>query len=194
MLENNDKSTKDKGIKKMKNNLKTSYYLVDYENTGQKGIEDLSNLHEGDNLIVFYSYVCDNITLSLVEKLNEIGVKLSVIKATVGTKNALDFQLSSYLGYLIKEFGSNAQYYIVSDDKGYGCLCDFWNSFNIHVGLIGTDKQNNRYRFDRVLGSNNIIEDFEDAFKDEEYEEDEDEIHETDEDEDDNDYEEDEEE
>ena len=169
----------------MGNKLKTSYYLVNYENTKQKGIEDISYLKEGDNLVVFYSVVCDNIPLSLVEKLNKIGVKLSAIKAKVGTKNALDFQLSSYLGYLIKEFGSNAQYYIVSDDKGYGCLCDFWSNFNTHVELIGTNKQNNRCRFDTVLGSNNLMEAFEDAFKDEEDEEDE---------EDDNDYEEDEEE
>ena len=178
----------------MGNKLKTSYYLVDYENTKQKGIEDISYLKEGDNLIVFYSVVCDNIPLSLVEKLNKIGVKLSAIKAKVGTKNALDFQLASYLGYLIKEFGSNAQYYIVSNDKGNECLCDFWSNFGVYVGLVGTNKQNNRCRFDRFSCSNNIIEDFEDVFKDEEYEElyaeDEEEVDE----EDNNDYKEDEEE
>lgn len=47
-------------------------------------------------------------------------------KVKTGTKNALDFQLSSYLGMLIGQEQGNANYYIVSNDKGYDCICEFW--------------------------------------------------------------------
>ena len=42
-------------------------------------------------------------------------------------KNALDFQLSTYLGYLISENeGKNETYYIVSEDKGLAILTGYW--------------------------------------------------------------------
>ena len=44
-----------------------------------------------------------------------------------GTKNALDFQLSSYLGYIIRENEDKPyNYYIVSKDKGFECIINFW--------------------------------------------------------------------
>ena len=48
-------------------------------------------------------------------------------KVEVGVKNALDFQLSTYLGYLISENeGKNETYYIVSEDKGLAILTGYW--------------------------------------------------------------------
>lgn len=38
---------------------------------------------------------------------------------TDGTKNALDFQPSSYLGYRICNGNDSSLYYIVSNDKGF---------------------------------------------------------------------------
>ena len=58
----------------------------------------------------------------------------SCIEVYAGSGNALDFQLSSYLGYLIGLGYENANFYIVSNDKGYDCLCDFWqNLYNVNV-------------------------------------------------------------
>lgn len=47
---------------------------------------------------------------------------------TIKGHNALDFQLTSYLGLLIDRASSTEQtnFYIVSKDKGYTCLNDFW--------------------------------------------------------------------
>lgn len=111
-----------------------NYYLIDYENVGSEGIKALKDIKNKDMLIVFYS---ENSSQCLpLDILNEQTVCRS-IKVGVGTKNALDFQLSSYLGYLIgSDFESdviNTEYIIVSNDGGYDCLCNYWKSFSIKV-------------------------------------------------------------
>ena len=51
-----------------------------------------------------------------------------IFHETIKGHNALDFQLTSYLGLLIDRASSTEQtnFYIVSKDKGYTCLSDFW--------------------------------------------------------------------
>lgn len=53
-----------------------------------------------------------------------------------GTKNALDFQLSSYLGSLVSKKSSNVNFHIVSNDNGYDCLCSYWATFGKAVDRI----------------------------------------------------------
>ena len=67
----------------------------------------------------------------------KLKVQYSSFKAKVGTKNALDFQLAAHLGYLIGQ-GNNqeSKYYIVSNDKGYDCLCDYWKELDAVVERI----------------------------------------------------------
>ena len=45
----------------------------------------------------------------------------------------MDFQLSSYLGYLIATGFDSDEYTIVSNDTGYDCLCDYWENYSIKV-------------------------------------------------------------
>lgn len=103
-----------------------SYYLIDFENVRTDGVRNLVDLKSGDAVTIFYSEQCKNITLDVIEGLTRLGVQINCYKVKLGTKNALDFQLSSYLGYLIGKGNANEDYYIVSNDKGYDCLCDFW--------------------------------------------------------------------
>ena len=51
------------------------------------------------------------------------------------TKNALDFQLATQLGFLIAN-KSAEQYFIVSKDKGFEILSGYWKSRNLNVSLI----------------------------------------------------------
>ncbi len=53
----------------------------------------------------------------------------------MGSKNALDFQLATQLGYLIANKASDT-YYIVSKDKGFEILSSYWKSRNVLVTLI----------------------------------------------------------
>lgn len=103
-----------------------TYWLLDYENTHKQGLHGIENLKSNDIVYIFYS----NAT-NIPEFDHKIIPKCTIIlKPTENrTKNALDFQLSSQLGYLIHE-NINAhyesKYVIVSKDKGYNALQSFW--------------------------------------------------------------------
>ena len=113
-----------------------NYFLVDYENVRTDGIKDLKGVQEGDVMVVFYSENCKNITLDVLDSIIALKLKYSSFKVKVGTKNALDFQLTSYLGYLIGQGGMDTNYYIVSDDKGFEVVADFWKEQGIVVSCI----------------------------------------------------------
>lgn len=124
-----------------------NYYFVDFENVKTEGIQKLTNLKPDDAVIVFYSDVCKNINLDAINILTSQGIKLCCRKVNTGTKNALDFQLSSDLGYFIgreselKEHDHNTNsvsWFIVSNDKGYDCLCDYWKKQGVSVQRIQT--------------------------------------------------------
>ena len=113
-----------------------NYFLVDYENVRTDGIKDLKGVQEGDVMVVFYSENCKSITLDVLDSIISLKLKYSSFKVKVGTKNALDFQLTSYLGYLIGQGGMDTNYYIVSDDKGFEVVADFWKEQGIDVSCI----------------------------------------------------------
>ena len=114
-----------------------NYYLIDYENVRAEGIKDLTRVSKKDTIILFYSDNCKNISLDVMDIIIKLKAHYISFKAKVGTKNALDFQLSSYLGYLIGQGKSQeSKYYIVSNDKGYDCLCDYWKELGVTVERI----------------------------------------------------------
>ncbi|MCR5626643.1 MAG: hypothetical protein K6F99_04940, partial [Lachnospiraceae bacterium] len=113
-----------------------NYYLVDFENVRTDGIKDLKGVKEGDSMIFFYSENCKSTTLDFLDSLMELKIKYKSYKVKVGTRNALDFQLSSYLGYLIGKYGTNTNYYIVSDDKGFEVVAAFWKDQKIPVSCV----------------------------------------------------------
>ena len=104
-----------------------AYYLVDYENVKADGMYGVDQLGKKDCVCIFYSENASTLTFGLHEKLNQTKGKIVLQKVEVGVKNALDFQLSTYLGYLISENeGKNETYYIVSEDKGLAILTGYW--------------------------------------------------------------------
>ena len=57
----------------------------------------------------------------------------------MGTKNALDFQLATYLGYLICEQqreGIHPNYFIVTKDNGFTSLMVYWKAQGVPVRII----------------------------------------------------------
>ena len=50
-------------------------------------------------------------------------------------KNGLDFQLVSYLGYLLKSAGKT-EYIIISNDMGYDCVIHFWKEQGYKVSRM----------------------------------------------------------
>lgn len=113
------------------------YYLIDYENIRIKPEEicKLAYLEKKDEIIIFYSPQCKKIEKNIVKTMEEsLDVSVTYNKVECGSKNALDFQLATYLGYVISvKNKKNTTYYIVSNDKGYDCLCGYWNGRNKSV-------------------------------------------------------------
>ncbi len=115
-----------------------SIFLVDYENVHVEGFNGLSNCSENDLIKIFYTKGADTLTFGLHRRLSETKAKIEYLKVENGSKNALDFQLSSYLGFLIANHAEE-KYYIVSKDKGYEILTQFWSkykSINAQITLV----------------------------------------------------------
>ena len=100
-----------------------SYYLIDYEN--KKTLQGISTLTESDHVIFFYSNNSNTLNFSLHREIVNSPASFDYYEVAVGGKNALDFQLSSYIGYLISE-RPDESFFIVSSDKGFDDVIDFW--------------------------------------------------------------------
>ncbi len=109
-----------------------TYYLIDYENTGENGLEGISELGNNDQVVIFYSDNADKMSFGLHQKLQACYASIEFRKITIGKKNALDFQLAAYLGYLMAK-EENGVFCIVSKDLGYEVLLDFWKGKNIRL-------------------------------------------------------------
>ena len=116
-----------------------AYYLIDFENVKSRGMEGVELLTEEDTVCIFYSDNADSMTFDLHRKLNETKAKIIYHKVAVGTKNALDFQLATYLGYLICEQqreGIHPDYFIVTKDNGFTSLMVYWKAQGVPVRII----------------------------------------------------------
>ncbi len=113
------------------------YYFIDYENVHADGFIGVERITENDIVCVMYTERSKSISLEFIEKIGKQNARIESYKAGVGTKNALDFQLSSYMGYVIAKNSENdAVFYIVSRDTGFDCLVEFWKERNIKVKRI----------------------------------------------------------
>lgn len=128
-----------------------NYFFIDFENVHSSGLDGIENFGKDDVIYLMYTNTCKTIQLTVMDKLLHCGrdIKLNLVKVSVGTKNALDFQLSSYLGYLIaKTEKQKCSYYIVSNDTGYDFIVSFWNEQGVDVSRIpnflSLNKQENK--------------------------------------------------
>lgn len=110
-------------------------YLVDYENVKSNGLKGIDKLNKHDKVYIFYSVNAETLTFDVHIQINESQVEISYFKIDAGAKNALDFQLSTYLGYLIAQ-SDEEQYYIVSEDAGFDYVAKFWSKNNKKVKKI----------------------------------------------------------
>lgn len=101
-------------------------FLIDFENVHNDGLAGIDMLTENDEIVIFYSINADSISFELLHKFMFSKAKLNYYKVRRGGKNALDFQLSSYLGYRVKT-DPEAEFYIISKDNGFDFVIDFWS-------------------------------------------------------------------
>lgn len=114
-------------------------FFIDYENLCGNSLESIAfaELKKSDELIIFYSRNASKLTFEFHRDLEKIKAKKEYIMTEVGAPNALDFQLSSYLGAYVYKYPEK-EFYIVSKDKGFDRVCHFWQSRNIYVNRINS--------------------------------------------------------
>jgi len=112
-----------------------NYYFIDYENVKKTGLTGIEDLGVNDTVYVFYSKNVDTITFDILEKINMSQASIYYIKVDVGSKNALDFQLSSYMGYMIAK-EPESKCYLVSKDNGYKALIQFWSQRDVNITIL----------------------------------------------------------
>ena len=104
-------------------------YLVDTENVAAEWSVLADKAKKKDLFILFYTN--DSQRLSYHDLRLCSKNKLEYVRCHAG-QNALDFQLVSYMGYLIRKT-PEAKYIIVSRDKGYDPVVQFWKEEGIRV-------------------------------------------------------------
>ena len=117
-----------------------STYLVDFENVGVGGMDGVEKLSDHDRVVIFYGKQAAAVPFERHIEIASSRAEVRYIKVDKTGKNFLDFQLSSYCGYLI---GSTAEkdFIIVSRDNGFGSMEDFWDGKEMSGKLISMKRQ-----------------------------------------------------
>lgn len=106
-------------------------YLVDTENVGTAWKELLPQKGTKDMVILFYTENSPGISYVDLNVIRQYPSSFDMILCYPG-KNGLDFQMISYLGYLIKT-APKTEYVIISNDTGYDAAVKFWRDREIEV-------------------------------------------------------------
>lgn len=118
-------------------------YLVDFENVSSAGISGIQKLTKEDKVYIFYTVNASN--MSFAAHLNLLSSPAEVVYYNVasGGKNALDFQLASFLGYLICQ-GQEKKFCIISNDRGFEYVKTFWerNGVAADISIFGAPSIN----------------------------------------------------
>jgi len=118
-------------------------YLVDFENVSSAGISGIQKLTKDDKVYIFYTVNASN--MSFAAHLNLLSSPAEVVYYNVasGGKNALDFQLASFLGYLICQ-GKEKKFCIISNDRGFEYVKTFWerNGIAADISISGSPSIN----------------------------------------------------
>lgn len=109
-------------------------YLVDFENVTSAGISGVQKLTKDDKVYIFYTANAANMSFAAHLNLLSSSAEIIYYNVSSGGKNALDFQLSSFLGYLISQ-GEEKQFYIISNDRGYEHVKTFWELSGMAEGV-----------------------------------------------------------
>ncbi len=118
-------------------------YLIDYENT--KNLSGISDLSADDCVVIFYSNKANSLSFDVHKEILSSKARIEYKFVDVGCQNALDFQLSSYLGYIVKQNeNTECKICIVSKDKGFSYVSSFWEkekAINIQILCDLTGKE-----------------------------------------------------
>ncbi len=109
-------------------------FLVDTENVGSTWKDLLPAKTGSDQILLFFTENSPYVSYTDLQLILQFPDRFEMIKCNPG-KNGLDFQLVSYLGYLMKT-ASKANYVIVSNDSGFDAVVKFWQDRGMTVSRM----------------------------------------------------------
>lgn len=101
-------------------------FLVDYENVNSLGLNGIDKLKRSDKIVLFYSDSASTISFAVHDMIMKKQIRIEKYKLNQSDKNALDFQLVTYLGYWVANHQNrDNEIFIISKDKGYLSAIEF---------------------------------------------------------------------
>ena len=112
-------------------------YFIDSENVNENWIDTVTDVKKSDEIKVFYTEKSTSASYENISKIAGGEVNLNLIKCFTG-QNALDFQLVTDLGYCVAK-GMRDTFIIVSNDKGYDAVVNYWVIKGVNVSRVGVE-------------------------------------------------------
>lgn len=106
------------------------YYLIDYENVHGNGLNGCDQLTNTDHVYLFYTANVPNIPWDIEDSHGKADI--NKVKVS-GGKQSLDMHLVSWLGYLIGHNKDRCVYIIISKDKDYDKIINFWKEKDVSI-------------------------------------------------------------
>lgn len=131
------------------------HFMIDYENTGNSGLQGASYLDREDSITIFYSKTNYSVERRKLQEITDSNCELSICKLKKAGKNALDFYIASRIGELYGG-GYHGTVIIVSNDKGFEAVRDYWKNCtehpqnvivrsNIEKGILASNENTARF-------------------------------------------------
>lgn len=119
------------------------YYFIDIENVGDIGFEGYEKLTKKDTLVIFYRFDTQ-LSKKMKKIINEKVVNIETKKIDASTKNAIDFNIIAYLGYLI---GCNVskEYFVITRDNGFKTALSLLRTINKNIVIKMLPSISNTY-------------------------------------------------
>ena len=103
------------------------YFLVDYENTGSRGLKGAACLCPEDSVVIFYSDCCRKIEYGVLQELLDSRCTLELCILDTPRKNALDFYIASRIGEICADREAEpTRIAVVSRDGGFKSVQEYW--------------------------------------------------------------------
>lgn len=112
------------------------YFLIDYENVKNTGMQGCEVLESDDIVALFYSDNVKNMEVRYLKNIETSKCKFKIFKLEKTGKNALDFYIATHLG---ETFGSGfkGKTAIISQDGGFAAVRDYWTKCaEVHQQVI----------------------------------------------------------
>ena len=108
-----------------------TYYLIDFENVGLKGLEGAEKLGAQDHVHLFSTRNAPKINTATLAHFNGTNLLVHEVPAK---SQSVDMHLVSYLGYLLGKCKPVPRIVILSNDTDYDDIVQFWkNELNVII-------------------------------------------------------------